>query len=528
MPTLQFKGKQSVWSHHLVIPHRTLDEVQELDYKPEKAAGNIIIEGDNLLALKALIPRYTARIKCIYIDPPYNTGNGEGGSWIYSDNVNNPLIREWLGKEVGRDDLTRHDKWLCMMTPRLQLLRELLADDGVIFVSIDDNEVYHLRMLMNEIFGEENFIGQFAWRKKVGAGADSKVFFRQHEYIILYCKNNVIIDRLYQPLTDKQKEEYRNPDNDPRGLWAPTDLTRANDTDPRRIYEVSSPSSKKFTACWTYTKENFAQLEKDNRIWWGKNTDQKPKRKRFLNEKDGLTPRSWIDFTLTQDGRKDLQKLNFEKFNYPKPLKLIKLLLNIGSSKDSLILDSFAGSGTTLQAVMDLNQEDGGSRSCILVQMTEATEKNPQKNICKDITRERNKRAIEKYDYDSGFRYLRVGVPVDTESMLEGGLPTYSQLAEYVYWLCSGEAPDKSQIDEGRWFVARYKRSAIYLIYKQDYEALTKLALNLECAEQILQERQGSRFIVYAPACFLDEDYLKERHLEYVNLPFELFRRGEE
>jgi len=157
MPTLQFKGKNIIWNHHLSIPFHSLEEMPKLNFQADKGDGNLIIEGDNLLALKALLPQYTGKVKCIYIDPPYNTGN-EG--WVYNDRANSPLIKEWLGKEVGKDDLTRHDKWLCMMVPRIKLLRELLSDDGAIFVSIDDFEVYNLRSLINEVFGEENFVAE--------------------------------------------------------------------------------------------------------------------------------------------------------------------------------------------------------------------------------------------------------------------------------------------------------------------------------------------------------------------------------
>ena len=155
MPTLQFKGKNIIWNHHLSIPYHTLDEVEKLHYNPDKSNGNIIIEGDNLLALKALLPQFHGQIKCIYIDPPYNTGNEH---WIYNDNVNSPLLNNWLGKEVGSDDMTKHDKWLCMMVPRLKLLRELLSDDGAIFISIDENEQSSLRIIMDEIFGSECFV----------------------------------------------------------------------------------------------------------------------------------------------------------------------------------------------------------------------------------------------------------------------------------------------------------------------------------------------------------------------------------
>lgn len=160
---------------------------------------------------------------------------------------------------------------------------------------------------MNEVFGEENFIGGFVWRKKAGAGADSKLFFRQHEYILMYSRNIEQITELFQPLTEEQRSAYKNPDNDSRGPWASTDLTRTGDNDPARIYEVVSPTGKKFTDCWTYTQSNFQELIDDNRIWWGKNGNSKPKRKRFLQEKKGLTPRSWVDIVLTSDGGADLK-----------------------------------------------------------------------------------------------------------------------------------------------------------------------------------------------------------------------------
>jgi adenine-specific DNA-methyltransferase len=176
---------------------------------------------------------------------------------------------------------------------------------------------------------------------------------------------------------------------------------------------------------------------------------------------------------------------------------------------------------------MDLNKEDGGNRKCILVQMTEATEADPKKNICKDITRERVKRAIEKYGYDSGFKYLKVGIPIDPESMLSGNLPTYKQFAKYVYYLCTGEnVQEEKQVNEKTYFVGTFKKEAVYLLYKQDYETLTRLALNLPIAEQITKEQKGKKCIVYAPACFLEEDYLKEKNIEYVGIPYNLFRRN--
>jgi adenine-specific DNA-methyltransferase len=384
------------------------------------ATENIFIEGENLEVLKVLQKAYYGKIKCIIIDPPYNTGND---SFIYPDNFKEAkvayekrvgdkdeegyLLKESLFRKNSKDSGHFHSNWLSMMYPRLFLAKNLLTNDGVIFVHIDDNEMHNLRLLMNEIFGEENFVGCFCWRKKAGAGADSKYFFRQHEYILLYSKNLSKLKALFQPLTEKQKLEYKNPDGDIRGDWAPTDLKRAGDNDPKRIYAVTSPTGESFTACWSYTQENFRKLEADNLIWWGKSNGNEPKRKRFLNDKEGLTPRSWIDNFLTSDGTKDLKSINFETiFDYPKPTDLIKQFLQIGSDRNSTVLDFFGGSGTTAQAVLETNEEDGGNRKFILVQLPEQTDetseayKSGYKNIA-EVSKERIRRVIARLNQQS-------------------------------------------------------------------------------------------------------------------------------
>ena len=369
--------------------------------------------------LKLLYKPYFGRVKAIYIDPPYNTGN----DFVYPDDYAKPLdaYLRLSGQLDAQGNLQTsnpetsgryHSSWLSMMYPRLFLARQLLTDDGLIFVSIDDHEVHNLRLLMNEIFGEENFVGGFVWRKKAGAGADAKLFFRQHEHILMFAKNVAVIDELFQPLTEKQRREYRNWDNDPRGPWASTDLTRTGDTDPGRTYEVVSPTGKKWTHCYTYTRENFQKLIAENLIWWGKDGNAKPKRKRFLKDKKGLTPRSWVDIALTSDGRRDLEKLGISAvFDYPKPVKLIKHFLQIATRSDDLVLDFFAGSGTTAQAVLELNQEDGGNRRFIVVQLPEPT---PAKSDARkagfetiaEIGKERVRRVCQ--NGNAGFRVFKL------------------------------------------------------------------------------------------------------------------------
>src|ERR1035437_3932028 len=217
MPTLNWIGKEAVVNHHHTVPFHLLKDVPKLSVG-DPGSGNLVIQGDNLHALKALLPYYAGQVKCIYIDPPYNTGN-EG--WVYNDNVNSPEIKRWLEKTVGREgeDLTRHDKWLCMMYPRLQLLRQMLSENGVIFISIDDNEVAHLRLIMDEIFGTRNFVANCIWEKNYAPKASAKHFSEMHDHIIVYAKPGESWRPNLLPRTDKQDRAYKNPDNDPRGLW---------------------------------------------------------------------------------------------------------------------------------------------------------------------------------------------------------------------------------------------------------------------------------------------------------------------
>jgi len=533
MPTLQFKGKNIIWNHHLSIPYHTLDEIEKLHCQPEKADGNLIIEGDNLLALKALLPQYAGKVKCIYIDPPYNTGN-EG--WVYNDNVNSPMLKEWLGKEVGKDDLTRHDKWLCMMVPRLKLLRELLADDGVIFISIDDNEQHILRMTLDEIFGEDNFVANIMWQKKYAASNDTTGVAAMHDFILCYQKTS-LFHRNLLPRTEKQDKLYKYDDGDGKGLWRSDNLLVKTFSEGS-VFPIKNPNTEdEFTppkgSSWRGSRETIKTWLLEGRIFFGKDGKGAPQLKRYLTEvQQGIVPTTW--WTYDEVGHndaanKELTEILGEKklFETPKPSSLIKQVLLLSTQKDSIILDSFAGSGTAMHAVMDLNKEDGGNRKCILIQMAEATEAEPKKNICKDITRERVKRAIDKYGYDSGFQYFKVGIPIDAETLLSGNLPTFKQFADYVYYLCTGESlKNKSAVNAKSYFVGEHGSSVIYLVYKQDFDELTRMALNLTLAEKIIVEHPKKKIIVYAPACFLEEDYMKEKNIDYVGIPYNLFRRA--
>lgn len=550
MPTIQFKGKNIIWNHHLAIPYHTLDEVKELDFSAPKANdnGNLIIEGDNLTALKSLLPQYSNRIDCIYIDPPYNTGNDNGDTkgWIYNDNVNSPLIQEWFEKEVTPEDMTRHDKWLCMMTPRIKLLRELLSDKGVIFMSIAHQEYHHLKCLCDEIFNEENYVGRFIWKRKKQPSFLQKHIANVTEYILVFAKDKSKVGKLS---IEKVTDDTRRIDN------ATNDISERVFKKGIRVKQDTKLIKKGVYKIRTMTLEFLNDIHiKDGRTTNEFNAKGNFRNKQadidffcdqdllFITENGGFRrlpsdaeqekQKTVVDLLTdwgdNQDSDKEIIELfGSKKFDFPKPVKLIKNLIASTQDDECIVLDSFAGSGTTGQAVLDLNKEDGGNRKFILVQMPENTKAEPNKNICKDITSERVKLAIKKHDYKSGFKYLRVGIPIDAESMLEGNLPTYQQFAKYVFYLCTGEnISDTKAIKEKNYFVGTHGNTLIYLVYERDYDKLTRLALNLTLAEQIRKDNPKKKVIVYAPACFLDEEYLEEHQIQFVSIPYNLFQRN--
>ncbi len=373
---------------------------------------NLYIEGDNLEVLKLLQSAYYRKVKMIYIDPPYNTGN----DFVYSDDFADPLARY---KEVTQQTTKSnpetmgrfHTNWLNMMYPRLRLAANLLRDDGVIFISIDDNEVANLRKICDEVFGEENFVAQFIWERAFAPKNDAKFVSNSHDYIIMYAKilQSFSIGRLKR--TAEANERYKNPDNDPRGDWTSGDLS-VKSYNANTDYEIITPSGRKVNpphgSCWRVSKQKFKELVDDNRIWFGTNGDNVPRLKRFSSEvQDGIVPTSLLynkNVGHSQEGRQELKKIFDDKgyFDGPKPVRLLAHLLNIGNTKDDdIILDFFSGSATTAHAVMQLNAEDGGNRQYICVQIPELCDEKSEaykagyKNIC-EIGKERIRRAGRK------------------------------------------------------------------------------------------------------------------------------------
>ena len=388
---------------------------------------NVLIEGDNLEVLKLLQNAYHKKVKMIYIDPPYNKDKDFVYSDTWGDSIQNYLIQtDQLtdeGYSVSKTNSTgrRHTNWLNMIYPRLWLSRNLLKDDGVIFVSIDDDEVHNLRKIMDEIYGEENFITTFIWEKRT-TRENRRVFSINHDYILCYAKqkNRFEETRNLLPLTEEAKSRYKNPDNDSRGDWQSVSLNaQAGHATKSQFYTITTPSGKLVNPpsgrCWSVTNKVYESLVKDNRIWFGEDGNNVPRKKVFLNEiTQGLTPHTlWKanEVGTTDTAKKELIKIfdGKETLDTPKSILLLKRLVQMATTKDDIVLDFFAGSGTTAHAVMALNQEDGGNRKYILVQLPESTNEKREaykagyKKIS-DITKERLKRVIKKLDYKDGFK----------------------------------------------------------------------------------------------------------------------------
>jgi len=336
---LNFKGKEFVYNHHLAVPFRPLVPDETKGIGPVALDGNLIVHGDNLHALKALLPLYAGKVDCIFIDPPYNTGN-EG--WAYNDNVNAPMIREWLeSNPIGIEDGLRHDKWCAKMWPRLRLLHELLADTGSIWITLDDNEIANARAILDELFGSENFVTCLAWQKIYTVKNSSRYFSGMHDHVIIYAKKK---DEWVLNLLPRDEEtDYSNQDNDPRGDWA-TNAVQARNPYSEGKYEIVSPKGKKFTppagTYWRVSKDTFDKLDADNRIWWGANGDSIPRIKKFLAEaKDGIVPATiWFHSESGTNGSakehlRDIFSDHDDVFITPKPVELLRRILSIATAR---------------------------------------------------------------------------------------------------------------------------------------------------------------------------------------------------
>jgi site-specific DNA-methyltransferase (adenine-specific)/adenine-specific DNA-methyltransferase len=527
MPTLNWIGKKAVENHHRQVPFHLLKEVPELSVG-DPGSGNLLVEGDNLLALKALLPYYAGQVKCIYIDPPYNTGN-EG--WIYNDNVNSQEMREWLGKVVGneKEDLSRHDKWLSMMYPRLQLLREFLRDDGSIFISIDDNEITNLRYIMDDIFGEKNFVATVIWEKVYSPKSTAKYLSENHDYILVYARRKEAWTRNLLPRTNKQDKRYKNVDNDPRGPWKPGDLSARN---PYSIgvYPITCPSGRLISGppkgmYWRVSKEKLDDLNADGRIWWGKHGNNVPAIKRFLSEvAEGIVPETiWTyqEAGHNQDAKKELLAILPDAdrvFITPKPTQLIQRILQLATDKDSIILDSFAGSGSTGHAVLKKNRQDGGNRRFILVEL--------EHTICKTITAKRIERASKGFGdtpgLGGGFRFATLGESLFNDRGNIRSTVPYTDLARHVYFTETGE-PLPCKIDATGPLLGVCRGLAVYLLYNGILKDKSPNGGNVLTTGLLgrLPKHDGPK-VVYGTACRIGLERLRRENIIFKQLPYKL------
>jgi adenine-specific DNA-methyltransferase len=576
MPTLQFKGKALVQNHHLVVPFSELIPVKSLGLsKTPSLHDNLIVEGDNLKALKALLPTYHGKVKCIYIDPPYNTGK-EG--WIYNDKVNSPMIRDWLGKTVDRDDLTRHDKWCCMMLPRLKLLREFLGNDGVLFASLDDNEISHLRCLLDEVFGEDNFVGTIIW-KNVTDNNPTNISV-EHEYIVCYAKSKDQLEKVWQADTLAVKErlvavgqafikKHPNPEmrqsaytewfRENKGQLWPLDRYKYIDDggiytgsqsvhNPGREgyrYDVLHPITKK--PCkeplmgYRFPRETMDELLKTGRILFGDDEDKIIELKLYAQEyRAKLSSLIELD---TRIGAYELKEVFTERkktFDYAKPSELIRDLVAFSTRPDSIVLDSFAGSGTTGHAVLAQNEEDGGQRRFILCQMPYETAEQQRsgENICKDVTAERirriarglpqSKNAKLRNGLGGSFSYFKLGQELQKQGILDGNnLPGYEALAGYVFFTATGDEFQPKKLKRSQHYIGTSREKDVFLIYEDDLEKLKDMALNLELARKIAAFSERPK-LVFGPTKYHDQDYLDRLRIEFCQLPFEIYQRAQE
>ena len=433
---LGWKGKGDVFAaiQEKTVQTLHLDRANSVDWD---TTGNMFIEGDNLATLKILHKAYYGKVKMIYIDPPYNTGN----DFIYNDDFKQ--TRRSYETEAGitddegnvvRDDGLRtntgghkHSNWLNMMYPRLFLARNLLRQDGVIFVSIDDNEVHNLRLMMNEIFGEENFVAQIVWERAYAPVNLKHHFSESHDYIVCFARNIGLLDKLSLKRNEAADARYKNPDNDPRGIWQ-SDNFSVGPANQKNIYEIITPSGRRVLPpsgySWRFSEKKTQELIADNRVWFGASGSGVPRYKRFLSEvKDGVTPMTvwkYTDVGHSQDATKEVKDLfdGVAYFDYPKPVKLIKQLASLCTDGNDIILDFFSGSGTTAHAVAELNAEDGGNRRWICVQLPELTDEKSEAykagyRTIADIARERIRRAGAKIRADQADKLASRSVPLD-------------------------------------------------------------------------------------------------------------------
>lgn len=566
MPTLEWIGKDKVINHHQQVPFRVLERQYSYDlngrHDKDNGSENMIIHGDNLEALKSLLPRYEGKVKCIYIDPPYNTGNE---NWVYNDNVNDPKIKKWLGEVVGKEgeDLSRHDKWLCMMYPRLKLLQRLLSDDGAIFISIDDYEYQNLKSICDEIFGISNFVKNFIWYTE-GHTDNQDVITGVHEYILCYSKNKrqLLIQNIVDPNIPVDSKILRD--------FAENSITKNGNKNPPSIITlpigfpceidnltlyksnyidefivgvtensyVSRELTKKYNMKYPARLDDMivenGKLKQKCRVYSGWMNATKLQtfidgecyplndngtELRFYLSKNGVIyyyrgnrVSHYVQSVLEKMGTTETNKYMIErmglKFDFPKPIELVSFLLEMYSDDNAIVLDSFAGSGTTAHAVLNMNKTDSGHRKFILVEMEDYAE---------TITAERVRRVVGGYADVEGtggdFSFYELG-----EALLlpDGNLNEDIEelkIREYVWYMETKAALNVSTDIGNKFFLGESHDTAYYFYYEKN-EVTT-----LDRAFLATVREKADGYIIYADLCTLSDSELKRHNITFKKIP---------
>ena len=534
MTELLFKGKEFVYNHHLSVPFRPLEPIPDKSVGDVDLSGNLIIHGDNLHALKALLPMYAGKIDCIFIDPPYNTGN-EG--WSYNDNVNSPMLKEWFGKEVGIEDALRHDKWCAMMWPRLRLLHELLSEEGFIFVCIDQNELQRLRHLMDEIFGEENFRNEIVFRRGIknvqSKFDDIHALSVGHDNLLLYSRSPDA--RLRKLSNESETDEPGKWDTFWRGTDRPTmryDLFgQLPSTGQWRWSEARARSAA--SNYWEYLSDYQDLMQLDD--YYHLRTQELGTKCDFvrLNEEGVIQyfvpPRN---FKLMSDVWLRLRaKGNETDFEHEKHVELVRTVLSWATHPNSVVLDSFAGSGTTGHAVMDVNAKDGGSRKYLLVEMEDYADSLTAERIRKTLRSEEHQPQQD----EDGFTFCRLSDPIELNALLNGeDLPSFESLAAVLFHMATTAAFDPGKMETNLFgkpehgYLGADGGRHIWLIYAPDLDFLksNEAALTLSTARAMAERAPADRHIVYAPSRFVSQKILWDESIpvEYAPLPLALYR----
>lgn len=603
MPELHFKGKEFVYNHHLTVPYRPLIA------QPDKSLGdnpeNLIIYGDNLHALKALLPRYAGKVDCIFIDPPYNTGEE---NWSYNDNVNSPIMREWLNSNpVNKDDMLRHDKWLCMMYPRMKLLKELLATNGFIAVTIDDNELDNLLLLMDEIFESNNRLAVAAWLSDPSGGKQKSALRIGHEYVVIYGGGDAALTKETKVVAKLDLKDKDGPYAKGRELnkWGAGSLRQDRET---MFFPLKAPDG---TEVWPIRNDGLEgrwRLGKDSNLirlvlqnpdvlHWEKRPfdsgvvvsgmkEHWVPYEKIRDERKVFGWSTWLDDVGTNaDGTAIIKQIFGKKvFETPKPVSLMEWIIGLCDDDNALVLDNFAGSGTTAHAVISLNAKDGGNRRFILaesedyadsltaermrrvingyayqgtqkeelyrqkinfaalkdaqkillkVEATENLKKDKFDKITKTIKNDEllvagEKKITEKVDgLGGGFTFYTLGDPLDLDKLLTGeNLPDYANLGAWLFHTATGEPLKQDGIRQADWYLGQSRGYHVWLIYKPDLNFLKSrdAALTLSLAEKISKTHNDKKHLVFAPARFVANKFLHPLGVEHAPLPFALYR----